>query len=180
MAPISPSFAHLFVLYMTAFIVFMSPIAARHHYKHTKLTIFMHSAINVTDFIPLPGIVGLGSGTLTATAAQFGSMFVFNSPLTSSIDPHSPSVGNMQGTGVTTAFDGTKFFIASTATLNTTKYDGMLNILGISGGKIPISGGTDDFLFVQGYSVTTRAKIVDLNTTYKIDLYLYWPSKSLI
>ena len=146
--------------------------------KRERMDLFFHDDFNFTDFLILPGVEGIGA-PLTPVTAPFGAMTVFNDRLTQSPARHSPQLGTLQGTAVVSAFDGYAAFFTSTITLNTSKYAGTLSFVGLFAtsdeSKLSVVGGTDDFLFVQGFVRMKPVDVSTLNTTYSLQLNLFWP-----
>ncbi|KAL4190767.1 hypothetical protein AMTRI_Chr07g26380 [Amborella trichopoda] len=99
--------------------------------------------------------------TVHQTTTPFGTVFVFRDHLTLWGNASSKVVGLSEGTSITSALDGLRSISMAMITL---KMKGM-----------PVVRGTGDFMFVQGYIVSSPVDLQGLDVTYKVEFHLYWP-----
>ncbi|EFJ13313.1 hypothetical protein SELMODRAFT_122901 [Selaginella moellendorffii] len=147
-------------------------------YTSDKFQIFWQDRLNVTDFILILGLTNIGTG-ITPVSGPYGTMIVFDDPVTVTPDFNSKVIGSIRGTGSVCKLDGLSTCWAFTIRLTEGKYKGTLTFSSeIDPTKkdvAPISGGTGDFLFAQGFASSTPVDIRTTNTTYSVDLNVFWP-----
>ncbi|RDY14217.1 putative serine/threonine-protein kinase PIX13, partial [Mucuna pruriens] len=123
----------------------------RHESLHFSL--FQHETINKTGYVIVNGVEG-GKGT-TDTSIPFGTVFVFQDPLTANANRSSKQLGTAEGTSITSSLDGLSSISVAKLTLRLENRKGSIFIVGstnnIERSDHPVVGGTEDFLFVQGY-----------------------------
>ncbi|KAG4992145.1 hypothetical protein AAZX31_09G181300 [Glycine max] len=153
---------------------------SHHHLQHLKslhFSLFQHETINKTGYIIVDGIKG-GAG-VTQTTTPFGTLFAFQDPLTVAANRSSKLVGIAEGTTVTSSLDGLRSISIAKLTLRLKHHKGSLSIVGVTNNvkpsDLPVVGGTEDFMFVQGYISTSPVDLKGLTVVYKIEFHLYWP-----
>lgn len=151
-----------------------------HHLQHLKslhFSLFQHETINKTGYIIVNGIQG--SAGVTQTTTPFGTLFVFQDPLTVTANRSSKLVGIAEGTSITSSLDGLRSISIAKLTLRLKHHRGSVSIVGgthnIKPSDHPVVGGTEDFLFVQGYVTSSPVNLKGITVTYKIEFHLYWP-----
>ncbi|XP_061346109.1 dirigent protein 19-like [Gastrolobium bilobum] len=153
-----------------------------HHHQHQHLkslhfSLFQHETINKTGYIIVNGVEG-GTG-ITETTTPFGTIFVFQDPLTVTANRSSKLVGIAEGTSITSSMDGLLSISIAKLTLRLKHHKGSVSIVGgtnnIKASDHPVVGGTEDFLFVQGYVTSSPVDLKGLTVVYKIEFHLYWP-----
>lgn len=173
--------ALFFSLLMAAQATSTTALAGHHHdhqLKSLRFTLYEHGIFNETDFMIVPGIGGPG---ISNTTSPLGSIFVFRSPLTATSDTASEVVGRAEGVTITSTIDGLNAVLVSKITLDLKEegIKGSFSTVGVPNNlvpsDVPINGGTEDFLFVQGYLTTTPVALKGLTFTFKVDFHLYWP-----
>ncbi|XP_076882047.1 dirigent protein 1-like [Bidens hawaiensis] len=156
-------------------------VATTHHHHHHGLkslhfALYQHETINKTGYFVVPGVAG---PPVSQTTTPFGTLFVFQDPLTLKANRTSKLVGTAQGTSITSGLDGLQSISIAQINLNVKKHKGSISIVGVTNNikpsNHPVVGGTDDFLFVQGYVTSSPVNLVGLTVTYKIEFHLYWP-----
>ncbi|KMT20161.1 hypothetical protein BVRB_1g001730 [Beta vulgaris subsp. vulgaris] len=166
-------------------ILFLLPtisMSISHHQPNTALksmhfTLYQHDNVNKTGFLIVVGVSGL---VVNSTASPLGSIFVLRDPLTATQDPSSKLLGEIEGTSITSSFDGLDNLSIGKITLNLKGHKGSISILGsinnlIRPSDVPVVGGTGDFLFVQGYLGVSLVNFQGANLIYKLEFHLYWP-----
>ena len=156
-----------------------SPPASHHHNQNLKslhFTLFQHETINKTGYIIVNGVAGPG---VTQTTTPFGTLFVFQDPLTVTANRSSKIAGTAQGTSITSSLDGLQSLSIAKINLRIKQHVGSISIVGATHNTKPsdhpVVGGTADFLFVQGYVTSSPVNLNGLTVTYKIEFHLYWP-----
>jgi hypothetical protein len=139
-------------------------------------TVYQHDRLNETGYVVVTGDEGAPSSD---TTRPFGSIYVFRDDLTLHNDSDSPVAGVMEGTSITTSFDGLHNLLAAKISLRHRGYRGSVSVLGGSHNTkpsvYPVVGGTGDFLYTEGY---VRSSPVDSDrprVIYKLEIHLYWP-----
>ncbi|KAL2905742.1 Dirigent protein 2 [Bienertia sinuspersici] len=152
----------------------------QHHsggHRSAHFTLYLQETLNKTAYFIVKGVAGPGG--MTVTANPFGSLFVYNDPLTETPDPNSKVMGHMEGTDVTSSFRGERAMCNIRTTLNLKGYKGELLNVGVGYfnqvSEYPLVGGTGDFRFAQGYMTSSAVKLTGPTTCYKIDFVLFWP-----
>ncbi|KAM0975149.1 hypothetical protein ACFX13_018506 [Malus domestica] len=147
-----------------------------HHLKSLHFSLFQHETINRTGYIVVNGVAGAGIGQ---TTTPFGTVFVFQDPMTLTANRSSKAVGIAQGTSVTSSLDGLQSISVAKITLRLKNHSGSVSIVGgthnVKPANHPVVGGTGDFLFVQGYVTSSPVDLKGLTVVYKIAFHLYWP-----
>ncbi|KAM1479523.1 hypothetical protein ACFX2I_026793 [Malus domestica] len=147
-----------------------------HHLKSLHFTLFQHETINRTGYIVVNGVTGPG---VSQTTTPFGTVFVFQDPMTVTANRSSKAVGIAQGTSVTSSLDGLQSISVAKITLRLKNHSGSVSIVGgthnVKPADHPVVGGTGDFLFVQGYVTSSPVDLRGLTVVYKIAFHLYWP-----
>lgn len=120
--------------------------------------------------------VGVG---VTQTTTPFGTLFVFQDPLTVTANRSSKLVGIAEGTSITSSLDGLRSISIAKLTLRLKHHKGSVSVVGgtnnIKPSDHPVVGGTEDFLFVQGYVTSSPVDLKGVTVVYKIEFHLYWP-----
>ncbi|XP_054810425.1 dirigent protein 19-like [Prosopis cineraria] len=184
----STSLHHLLLLLLLLPLLLLtltpSKVAAssHHHDRHGHLkslhfSLFQHETINKTGYIIVEGITG-GPG-VTQTTTPFGTYFVFQDILTETVNMSSKVVGTAEGTSITSSFDGLQSISVAKLTLNLKNHKGSVSVVGVTNNvkhsNLPVVGGTEDFLFVQGYVASSPIDLKGRTVVYKIEFHLYWP-----
>ncbi|KAK3005922.1 hypothetical protein RJ639_017795 [Escallonia herrerae] len=179
---------HYHILVILIFVLQLNAISTsdhhhRHHDHHRKhglkslhFALYQHETINKTGFIVVNGVAGPPVGQ---TTTPFGTLFVFEDPMTLTPNRTSKVVGVAEGTSVTSGLDGLRAISIAKITLNVKHYKGSISVVGgthnIKPSDHPIVGGTGDFLFVQGYVTSSPVDLTGLTVVYKIEFHIYWP-----
>ncbi|MCD7448711.1 hypothetical protein HAX54_045650 [Datura stramonium] len=91
--------------------------------------------------------------------SPFGTLYVFQDPLTLKANSNSKIVGTAEGTSITSSLDGLQSVSIAKITLKMKHHKGSISVMGGTHNKKPLQpavvGGTGDFLFVQGYVTLT-------------------------
>ncbi|KAL6011943.1 hypothetical protein ACLOJK_002409 [Asimina triloba] len=144
--------------------------------KSLHFTLYEQETVNKTAFLIVNGVTG---ATTSPTTTPFGTIFAFRDPLTATPDPSSKVMGFAEGVSVTSTFDGLWSVTAGKVTLSLKKHKGTISLLGgtlnTETADTPVVGGTDDFLFVQGYARISPIELGGLHVVYKLQFHLYWP-----
>ncbi|KAK9689063.1 hypothetical protein RND81_09G032700 [Saponaria officinalis] len=152
-------------------------IATKNHLKSLKFTLYLHETINKTAYFVVKGVAGPTG--ITKTSNSFGSLVVYQDPLTETPDPTSKVLGHVEGLATTSSFTGERTTCVSRMTLNIKGYKGEL--LNVETGyynqvsELPFVGGTGDFRFAQGYIISTLFDLRGEGACYKTDFVIYWP-----
>lgn len=151
-----------------------------HHHNHLKsihFSLYQHETINKTGYIIVNGIKG--NAGVTQTTTPFGTLFVFQDPLTLTSNRSSKLVGIAEGTSITSSLDGLRSISIAKLTLRLKNHKGSVSIVGgtnnVKASDHPIVGGTEDFMFVQGYVTSSPVDLKGLTVVYKIEFHIYWP-----
>ncbi|KAK7379707.1 hypothetical protein VNO78_34396 [Psophocarpus tetragonolobus] len=172
---------YVLAILLLAMIQFKTTSAgSNHHYQHLKslhFSLFQHETINKTGYIIVNGIKG--GAEVTQTTTPFGTLFAFQDPLTVKANRSSKLVGIAEGTTVTSSLDGLRSISIAKLTLRLKHHKGSLSIVGVTdnvkSSNLPVVGGTEDFLLVQGYVTTSPVDLKGITVVYKIEFHLYWP-----
>ncbi|TKY58359.1 Dirigent protein 23 [Spatholobus suberectus] len=147
------------------------------HLKSLHFSLFQHETINKTGYVIVKGIEG-GAG-ISQTTTPFGTLFAFQDPLTVTANRSSKLVGIAEGTTVTSSLDGLRSISIAKLTLRLKHHKGSVSVVGVTNNvkpsDLPVVGGTDDFMFVQGYVTSSPVDLKGLTVVYKIEFHLYWP-----
>ncbi|TKY70254.1 Dirigent protein 2 [Spatholobus suberectus] len=147
------------------------------HYKSLHFSLFQHETINKTGYVIVNGVEG-GAG-ITETTTPFGTLFVFQDPLTAKANRSSKQLGTAEGTSITSGLDGLSSISVAKLTLRLKNHKGSISIVGgtnnLKRSDHPVVGGTKDFLFVQGYVTSSAIDVKGPTVVYKIGFHLYWP-----
>ncbi|GLT26899.1 hypothetical protein SLA2020_019380 [Shorea laevis] len=149
-----------------------------HHHglKSLHFALFQHETVNKTGYIITKGVAGAG---LSETALPFGTVFVFQDPMTLTPNRSSKAVGIAEGASTTSSFDGLQSISVAKITLRLKRHTGSISIVGgthnVKPSDHPVVGGTGDFMFVQGYVRSSPVDLKSLTVVYKIEFHLYWP-----
>ncbi|XP_022775487.1 dirigent protein 11-like [Durio zibethinus] len=147
-----------------------------HGINSLHFALFQHETINKTGYIVVNGVAGPG---ISQTTTPFGTIFVFQDPMTATANPSSKVIGIAEGTSITSGFDGLRSISVAKITLRLKQHIGSISIVGVTHNvkpsDHPVVGGTGDFLFVQGYVRSSPVNLKGLTVTYKIEFHLYWP-----
>ncbi|XP_059286274.1 dirigent protein 22-like [Lycium ferocissimum] len=153
----------------------------RHHHHHNELksihfTLFQQETINKTAYGIVKGVAG---AAVSQTTTPFGTVYVFQDPLTLKANSNSKIVGITEGTSITSSLDGLQSISIAKITLKMKHYKGSISVVGgthnTKPSNHPVVGGTGDFLFVQGYVTSSPVELAGMTFTYKIQFHLYWP-----
>ncbi|KAL4577771.1 hypothetical protein LXL04_013884 [Taraxacum kok-saghyz] len=177
-------FLHFYIILPIILLVLLPLDATSHHHHHHNhhalkslhFSLFQHETINKTGYLIVNGVAG---PSVSQTTTPFGTLFVFQDPLTLKPNYTSKVVGTAQGTSITSGLDGLQSTSIASIALNVKMHKGSISIVGVTHNTKPAShpvvGGTNDFLFVQGYVTSSPVNLVGLTVTYKIEFHLYWP-----
>ncbi|TQD85918.1 hypothetical protein C1H46_028535 [Malus baccata] len=97
-----------------------------HHLKSLHFTLFQHETINRTGYIVVNGVTGPG---VSQTTTPFGTVFVFQDPMTVTANRSSKAVGIAQGTSVTSSLDGLQSISVAKITLRLKNHSGSVSIV---------------------------------------------------
>ncbi|XP_028776717.1 dirigent protein 19-like [Neltuma alba] len=183
--PSSNSLHHL-LLFLPLLLLTLTPSkvasSSHHHHHHHHLkslhfSLFQHETVNKTGYIIVGGIEG-GPG-VTQSTTPFGTYFVFEDTLTETASMSSKVVGTAEGTAITSSLDGLRSLSIARLTLNLKNHKGSVSVVGVTNNvkpaNLPVVGGTEDFLFVQGYLTSSPVDTKLPTVVYKLELHLYWP-----
>lgn len=144
--------------------------------KSLHFTLFQHETINKTGYIIVNGVAGPG---VSQNTTPFGTLFVFQDPLTVTANRSSKLIGIGEGTSITSSLDGLQSISIAKITLRMKRHVGSISIVGgthnIKPSDHPVVGGTGDFMFVQGYVTSSPLDLQGQTVVYKIEFHLYWP-----
>ncbi|KAL9231021.1 hypothetical protein vseg_006295 [Gypsophila vaccaria] len=153
-----------------------------HHYhkhgiKYKHYTFYQHDIFNQTDYLIVPGVAG---ANFSGVAAPFGTITVLKDNLTLSVDPSSKVVGDCEALTVASSFDGLDGLSIIRFALDLEDGPkGTISVLGVvntlAPSDLPVTGGTKDFLLVQGYITSTLVSFNGPIFVYKVDFHLFWP-----
>ncbi|KAK4791732.1 hypothetical protein SAY86_032145 [Trapa natans] len=145
--------------------------------KSLHFSLFQHETINKTAYIIVEGIPG--TGVVSQTTTPFGTLYAYQDPMTVSANRSSKVVGIVEGTSVSTSFDGLQSISIAKITLDLKRHKGSVSVVGgthnTKPSEHPVVGGTGDFLFVQGTVTSSPIDLRGLTVTYRIKFDLYWP-----
>ncbi|KAK7367204.1 hypothetical protein VNO80_09213 [Phaseolus coccineus] len=145
--------------------------------KSLHFTLFQHETTNKTGFVIVNGVEG--SEGKSETSTPFGSLFVFQDPLTAKANRSSKQLGTAEGTSITSGLDGLSSISVAKLTLRVKNHKGSISIVGgtnsLERSDYPVVGGTEDFLFVHGYVTSSPLDVKATTVVYKIGFHLYWP-----
>lgn len=171
------------VVLFLAIIHFKTTSSSSHHHHHNNnlksihFSLYQHETINKTGYIIVNGIKG--NAGVTQTTTPFGTLFVFQDPLTLTSNRSSKLVGIAEGTSITSSLDGLRSISIAKLTLRLKNHKGSVSIVGgtnnVKASDHPIVGGTEDFMFVQGYVTSSPVDLKGLTVVYKIEFHIYWP-----
>ncbi|KDP43759.1 hypothetical protein JCGZ_22386 [Jatropha curcas] len=170
---------HLFalsVLLFSAHSLTATSTSHNHGLKSLHFSLYQHETINKTGYIVVNGVAG---ANLSQIALPFGTIFVFEDPMTITPNRTSKLVGIAEGTSVTSSLDGLTSISVAKITLRLKHHKGSISIVGgthnVKPANHPVVGGTGDFLFVQGYVTSSPVDLSGLTVVYKIEFHLFWP-----
>ncbi|KAL2348689.1 hypothetical protein Fmac_002689 [Flemingia macrophylla] len=168
-----------------AIIPFERTCGSHHHrplprHKSLHLSLFRHETINKTGYVIVRGVEGGAGRTTAESRTPFGTIFVFEDPLTAKANRSSKQLGTAEGTSITSGLDGLSIISVAKLTLRLKNHKGSISIVGGTNDNMkrsdhPVVGGTRDFLFVQGYVTSSPLHQKGSTVVYKIRLHLYWP-----
>ncbi|KAK9735086.1 hypothetical protein RND81_04G182700 [Saponaria officinalis] len=175
----------LILLYLLPTLTISTPHHHHHHHHHDNhhgsksmhLTLYQHDTINKTDFIIVKGVVGPSIAELTS---PFGTIVVLKDNLTTTPNPSSKVLGNVEGIAITSSFDGLDGFSVGRVKLELENgLKGSISVVGVINAlepsDYPVVGGTKDFLFVQGYVSLSLVSFKGASYVYRHDFHLFWP-----
>uniref|UniRef100_A0A0D9V8J6 Dirigent protein n=1 Tax=Leersia perrieri TaxID=77586 RepID=A0A0D9V8J6_9ORYZ len=165
------------------------------HDKTVSFTLYQQESMNRTGYVVVPGIDAAANPagrSVIASAGDdegrwpFGSMYVFRDNLTVRADSSSRVAGVAEGNSISTSFDGEdgrRRLSSATITVRHRGYRGSVSVLGGTHNSTrpsvyPVVGGTGDFAYAVGYvrsSPVNSSGRSSTETTYKMELRLYWP-----
>ncbi|EEF40698.1 Disease resistance response protein, putative [Ricinus communis] len=151
---------------------------SKHHHGVESLhfALYQHETINKTGYIIVNGVAG---ASISQTTTRFGTLFVFQDPMTVTPNRTSKVVGMAEGTSVTSSLDGLTSISTAKISLHLKHHKGSISIVGgthnVKPADHPVVGGTGDFLLVQGYVTSSPVDLSGLTVVYKIEFHLYWP-----
>uniref|UniRef100_A0A0D3EWZ7 Dirigent protein n=2 Tax=Oryza TaxID=4527 RepID=A0A0D3EWZ7_9ORYZ len=148
------------------------------HGKKLSFTLYQQETINKTSYMVVGGVAGAG---VSETTTPFGTVYVFRDDLTVRAERSSRVAGVVEGTSVTTSFDGLRSLSLGKITLDHRGHRGSVSVLGgthnTRPSDCPVVGGTGDFAYAVGYvrtsPVNLRAR--GSSVTFKVEFHLYWP-----
>ncbi|XP_052140230.1 uncharacterized protein LOC127760058 [Oryza glaberrima] len=148
------------------------------HGKKLSFTLYQQETINKTSYMVVGGVAGAG---VSETTTPFGTVYVFRDDLTVRAERSSRVAGVVEGTSVTTSFDGLRSLSLGKITLDHRGHRGSVSVLGgthnTRPSDCPVVGGTGDFGYAVGYvrtsPVNLRAR--GSSVTFKVEFHLYWP-----
>ncbi|KAL2499189.1 Dirigent protein [Abeliophyllum distichum] len=171
--------SHLYLIFVFLVLPYKAISTSHSHtngLKSLHFSLFQQETINKTGYIIVNGVAGPG---VTQTTTPFGTLFVFQDPLTITPNFTSQVVGTAEGTSITSGLDGLQSISIAKLTLNMKRHKGSISVVGgthnIKPSDHPIVGGTGDFLFVQGYLTSSPVNLTGLTVTYRIEFHLFWP-----
>ncbi|XP_074315439.1 dirigent protein 2-like [Silene latifolia] len=153
-----------------------------HSYKSMHFTLYQHDIYNKSDFLVVAGVTG---ANYSDVAAPFGTITVSNDNLTLTQDPSSRVVGNAQALTILSTFEGLDSLtvIRFAIDLEDDQHTGTISALGVINTlkpcQLPVSGGTGDFLLVQGYITFSLVYFEGMTFVFKVDFNLFWPPYAL-
>ncbi|XP_047169217.1 dirigent protein 11-like [Vigna umbellata] len=145
--------------------------------KSLHFTLFQHESRNKTGFVTVNGVEGSeGKGE---SSSLFGTLLVFQDPLTAKANRSSKQLGTAEGTSITSGLDGLSCISVAKLTLRVKNHKGSISIVGgtntFERSDYPVVGGTEDFLFVHGYVTSSPLHAKSSTLVYEIGFHLYWP-----
>ncbi|KAF3624366.1 putative rab proteins geranylgeranyltransferase component A 1-like [Capsicum annuum] len=174
-----------FLPYLLLFVLLphqASSISHHHHHHHhhelksIHFTLFQHETINKTAYLIVNGVAG---AAISQTTTPFGTLYVFQDPLTLKANSNSKIVGTVEGTSITSSLNGLQSISIAKITLKMKHYKGSISVVGgthnTKPSNHPVVGGTGDFLFIQGYVTSSPVDLSGITVTFKIQFHLYWP-----
>ncbi|KAM3285625.1 hypothetical protein P3S67_024424 [Capsicum chacoense] len=170
-----------FLPYLLLFVLLphqASSISHHHHHelKSIHFTLFQHETINKTAYLIVNGVAG---AVISQTTTPFGTLYVFQDPLTLKASSNSKIVGTVEGTSITSSLNGLQSISIAKITLKMKHYKGSISVVGgthnTKPSNHPVVGGTGDFLFIQGYVTSSPVDLSGITVTFKIQFHLYWP-----
>ncbi|WCJ32806.1 Disease resistance-responsive (dirigent-like protein) family protein [Euphorbia peplus] len=176
--------AHQFLwLYALSILLLLVPFKATSTSHHPKdelkslhFTLYQHETINTTGYIIVNGVTG---PNVTQTTTPFGTIFVFQDPLTVTSNRTSKVVGIAEGTSITSGLDGLTSITTGKITLQLKHHKGSIMVVGgthnVKPTDHPVVGGTGDFMFAQGYVTTSPVDLTGITVVYKVEFHIYWP-----
>ncbi|KAF0918910.1 hypothetical protein E2562_027349 [Oryza meyeriana var. granulata] len=146
------------------------------HGKKLSFTLYQQETLNRTGFMVVDGVAGVG---VSQTTTPFGTVYVFRDGLTVRADRSSRVAGVVEGSSVTTSFDGLRSLSLGKITLDHRGRRGSLSVLGgthnTQPSDCPVVGGTGDFAYAAGYVRTSPVNLRGSSLTFKVEFHLYWP-----
>ncbi|EAZ14365.1 hypothetical protein OsJ_04286 [Oryza sativa Japonica Group] len=147
------------------------------HGKKLSFTLYQQETINKTSYMVVAGVAGAG---VSETTTPFGTVYVFRDDLTVRPERSSRVAGVVEGTSVTTSFDGLRSLSPGQDHARPPRPPG--DPCPSSGGKqntrpsdCPVVGGTGDFAYAVGYVRTSPVNLRGSSVTFKVEFHLYWP-----
>lgn len=146
------------------------------HGKKLSFTLYQQETINKTSYMVVAGVAGAG---VSETTTPFGTVYVFRDDLTVRPERSSRVAGVVEGTSVTTSFDGLRSLSLGKITLDHRGRRGSMSVLGgthnTRPSDCPVVGGTGDFAYAVGYVRTSPVNLRGSSVTFKVEFHLYWP-----
>lgn len=144
--------------------------------KTVSFTLYQQETINKTSYMVVAGVAGAG---VSETTTPFGTVYVFRDDLTVRPERSSRVAGVVEGTSVTTSFDGLRSLSLGKITLDHRGRRGSMSVLGgthnTRPSDCPVVGGTGDFAYAVGYVRTSPVNLRGSSVTFKVEFHLYWP-----
>ncbi|KAK7406921.1 hypothetical protein VNO78_08557 [Psophocarpus tetragonolobus] len=146
-------------------------------HKSLHFTLFQHATINRTGYVIVNGMKG--EEGMSEKTIPFGTLYVFQDPLTAKANRSSKQRGTAEGTSITSGLDGLSSILVAKLTLRVKNHKGSISIVGginnLDRSDYPVVGGTEDFLFVHGYVTSFPIDLKSPTVVYKNEFHLYWP-----
>uniref|UniRef100_A0A0D9V8J5 Dirigent protein n=1 Tax=Leersia perrieri TaxID=77586 RepID=A0A0D9V8J5_9ORYZ len=125
------------------------------HGKMLRFTLYQQETVNKTSYMIVSGVAGVSE-----TTTPFGTVYVFRDELTVRADRSSRVAGVVEGTSVTTGFDGLRSLSLGKITID--HHRGRRGSVSVLGGThntmpsdCPVVGGTGDFGYAAGFVRTS-------------------------
>ncbi|OMO66375.1 Plant disease resistance response protein [Corchorus olitorius] len=167
------NFSSKFIVILVIFMVMFSIQAKAddHQLRETRLSGYFHDYSSVGPNATTGPVVGF-PGKLWRYD-QFGTIYVFDDPMTEGPEPTSPKLGRVQGIAVTVSLNGLNAHISGSLVFTNEAYNGStIQILGVDNqfnviGEYGVTSGTGKFRYATGY-VTWEILSFDPSISYAL------------